>query len=143
MSRYTFFKTLAQCLETYGLHTWSDTHTQKCLKSCMCLGTQFPKPWHRPLNVWSARMARHTYAKMPQILYVSRYTISETLAQCLETYGLQAEPDTYTQKCLKSCMCLGTQFPKPCHSALKRMVCTHGLTHIRKKPSNPVCVSIL
>ena len=49
---------------------------------------------------------------------------------------------TRTQKCLKSCMCLSTRFLKPCYSALKRVVCTHGQTHIREKPSNPVCVSV-
>ena len=26
--------------------------------------------------------------------------------------------------------------------AFKRMVCTHGQTHIRKNASNPVCVSV-
>ena len=48
----------------------------------------------------------HTYVKMPQILYVSRYTFFKTLPQCLIMHGLQAEQDTHTQKCLKSCMCL-------------------------------------
>ena len=84
----------------------------------------------------------HTYAKMPQLLYVSQYTFFKTLLQCLETHGLHAWSDTHTQKALKSCMCLGTHFSKPCYSALKRMVCTHGQTHIRKKSSNPVCVSV-
>ena len=56
---------------------------------------------------------------------------------------VNTQPDTHTQKALKSCMCLSTRFLKPCHSALKRMVCTHGLTHIHKNALNPVCVSIL
>ena len=84
----------------------------------------------------------HTYVKMPQILYVSQYTFVETLLQCLIMHGLQAEQDTHTRKCLKSCMCLSTRFLKPCYSALKRVVSTHGQTHIRKNASNPVCVSV-
>ena len=120
------------------------THIRKKASNPVCVSVHnFRNPATVPWNVWSARMARHTYAKSPQILYVSRYTFFETLLQCLETCGLHVWADTHTQKCLKSYMCLSTQFPKTCYSALKRMVCTHSQTHIRKKPSNPVCVSIL
>ena len=119
------------------------THIRENALNPVCVSVHvFWNPATVPWNVWSARMTRHTYAKMPQILYVSQYTIYENLLQCLETYGLQAEPDTHTQKALKSCMCLGTHFSKPCHSALKRVVCTHGQTHIHKNALNPVCVSV-
>ena len=85
----------------------SQTHIRKNALNPVCVSVHnFRNPATVPYNAWSARMVRHTYAKSPQILYVSQYTFVETLPQCLIMHGLHAWPDTHTQKALKSCMCL-------------------------------------
>ena len=96
------YSALKRVVSTHG-----QTHIRKKPSNPVCVSVHICRnPATVPYNAWSARMARHTYAKSPQILYVSQYTFFETLQQCLETYGLHAWPDTHTQKALKSRMCL-------------------------------------
>ena len=64
------------------------THIRKNASNPVCVSVHnFRNPATVPYNAWSARMARHTYAKTPQILYVSQYCKSSLMAdECVVCY---------------------------------------------------------